>query len=45
MRKTGLKKEEIEVKFANEISQDCNFTPGFILGSMCTEPLNFSREI
>ncbi len=45
MRKDGLTKEEIEYKLTNEISQDCDFTSGYILGSMCTEPLQYSREI
>lgn len=45
MRKNGLIKEEIELKLGKDLSQDCDFTSGFILGSMCTEPLKYSREI
>ena len=45
MRKVGLDKEELELKLANQISNDCDFNSGFILGSMCTEPLEFTRDI
>lgn len=45
MRKVGLNKEELKLKLDNQISNDCDFNSGFILGSMCTEPLEFTREI
>lgn len=45
MRKIGLNKEEIELKLGEAIVKDCDFTSGFIIGSMCTEPLKYSREI
>jgi len=45
MRKVGLDIEELELKLDAQISNDCDFNSGFILGSMCTEPLEFTREI
>ena len=45
MRKVGLNKEEIEEQLYQKISKDCDFTSGFILGSMCTEPLQYSRDV
>jgi len=45
MREFGLKREEIELKLNNKLSKDCDFTSGYILGSMCTEPLDFARDI
>ncbi len=45
MRINGLKREDIENKLTSKLSEDCDFNSGYILGSMCTEPLEYTREI
>ncbi len=45
MRKVGLDKEKLQILLDKKISNDCNFKSGYILGSMCTEPFKFTREI
>ncbi len=45
MLKEGQEKQEI-LKILNEkLKKDCSYDSGFILGSMCTEPLDFGVEI
>ena len=45
MLQEGLNKEEILRILAAKLVQDCSYDSGFILGSMCTEPLEFGKEI
>ncbi|MHA1490106.1 MAG: tyrosine decarboxylase MfnA [Promethearchaeota archaeon] len=45
MLKEGLEKQEILKILEKKLSPDYSYDSGFILGSMCTEPLNFGKEI
>lgn len=45
MRDVGLGKKEIEAILEQKIGNDCDFTAGNIIGSMCTQPLDFVREV
>lgn len=45
MRDVGLERKELEDILRSKLSEDCDFNAGFILGSMCTEPLEIAREI
>ncbi|MHA1282444.1 MAG: tyrosine decarboxylase MfnA [Promethearchaeota archaeon] len=45
MRKFGLGIEKIKKILKEKVLSDCDFRSGYILGSMCTEPLEFGRDI
>lgn len=45
MLKEGLEKQEILKILEKKLSPDYSYDSGFILGSMCTAPLNFGKEI
>lgn len=45
MLKEGLKQQEIVKILEKKLSQDYSYESGFILGSMCTLPLDFGKEI
>ncbi|TFG27533.1 MAG: tyrosine decarboxylase MfnA [Promethearchaeota archaeon] len=45
MLKEGLKKREIIKQLERKLSQDCSYQSEYILGSMCSEPINFGKEI
>lgn len=45
MLKEGLKKREILNILKEKLSRDFKYTSGFILGSMCTEPLGFGKDL
>ena len=41
----GLEKREILELLEKKLSSDCSYDQGFILGSMCTSPLEFGKEV
>jgi tyrosine decarboxylase/aspartate 1-decarboxylase len=45
MQEKGLSQQEIKKKLEKLLQQDLSFTHGTILGSMCTLPHNFAKEI
>ena len=45
MLNEGLDKQEIIKILEKKLSRDYSYESGFILGSMCTEPLDFGKEI
>ena len=45
MLEDGLKKEEILKILEQKLKRDLSYESGSILGSMCTEPLDFGKEI
>ena len=45
MLNDGLKKQEIIDILEKKLSKDFSYESGYILGSMCTDPLEFGREI
>jgi len=45
MLKEGLEKQEILKLLEKKLEKDLSYDSGFILGSMCTEPLDFATEI
>ena len=45
MLNEGLSKQEIIKILEEKLSLDCSYDSGYILGSMCTEPLDFGKEI
>ncbi|TFG07397.1 MAG: tyrosine decarboxylase MfnA [Promethearchaeota archaeon] len=45
MLRKGLTKREILNILKQKLAKDQSYESGFILGSMCTEPLNFGKEI
>jgi len=45
MLNEGLSKQEIIKILEEKLSDDFSYESGYILGSMCTEPLNFGKEI
>ena len=45
MLKDGLTKQEILKTLEKKLSKDLSYESGYILGSMCTKPLNFGRDI
>ncbi|MFX1256448.1 MAG: tyrosine decarboxylase MfnA [Promethearchaeota archaeon] len=45
MLRDGLKKREIFKILNEKLSQDFDYESGFILGSMCTNPLDFGKEV
>jgi len=45
MLKEGLEKQEILKLLEKKLEKDLSYDSGLILGSMCTEPLDFAKEI
>jgi tyrosine decarboxylase/aspartate 1-decarboxylase len=45
MLREGLKKSEIIRILDKKLSQDYSYESGYILGSMCSEPIDFGKEI
>ena len=45
MLKEGLEKQEILKLLEKKLAKDLSYDSGSILGSMCSEPLNFAKEI
>ena len=45
MLNDGLKKQEIIDILEKKLSKDFSYESGYILGSMCTDPLEFGKEI
>ncbi len=45
MLKEGLEKQEILKLLDKKLEKDLSYDSGLILGSMCTEPLDFAKEI
>lgn len=45
MLREGLKKSEIIRLLEKKLSQDYSYESGYILGSMCSEPIDFGKEI
>ena len=45
MIREGLKKSEIIRILEKKLSQDNSYESGYILGSMCSEPIDFGKEI
>ena len=45
MQKEGMKKEEILDILDNKLREDYSYDMGYILGSMCTKPLEFGKEV
>ena len=45
MLKEGLEKQEILKLLEKKLEKDLSYDSGFILGSMCTEPLDFAKKI
>ncbi|MFX1340569.1 MAG: tyrosine decarboxylase MfnA [Promethearchaeota archaeon] len=45
MLREGLKKSEIIRILGNKLSKDYSYESGYILGSMCSEPIDFAKEI
>ncbi|MFX0025844.1 MAG: tyrosine decarboxylase MfnA [Candidatus Hermodarchaeota archaeon] len=45
MQEEGLKKREILKLLEKELQKDYTYESGSILGSMCTEPLDFGKEV
>ena len=45
MLKEGLKKQEILKLLEKKLEKDLSYDSGLILGSMCTEPLDFAKKI
>jgi len=45
MLREGLKKSEIIRILEKKLSQDYSYESGYILGSMCSEPIDFGKEI
>ncbi|MBN1797405.1 MAG: tyrosine decarboxylase MfnA [Spirochaetales bacterium] len=45
MQDSGLSQQEIKQKLEKLLQQDLSFSHGRILGSMCTMPHNFAKEI
>ncbi|TFG22044.1 MAG: tyrosine decarboxylase MfnA [Promethearchaeota archaeon] len=45
MLNEGLSKQKIIKKLEEKLSQDFSYKSGSILGSMCTDPLDFGKEI
>ncbi len=45
MRNEGMKKEEILQFLDKKLDDDYAYDMGYILGSMCTEPLDFGKEV
>ena len=45
MQEEGLRKQEILKLLEKELKRDYTYESGSILGSMCTEPLDFGKEI
>ncbi len=45
MLKEGLKKQEILKILEEKLSRDLTYDSGFILGSMCSEPINFGKDV
>ncbi len=45
MQEEGLRKQEILKLLEKELQRDYTYESGSILGSMCTEPLDFGKEI
>jgi len=45
MQKEGLEKQEILKLLEKKLEKDLSYDSGFILGSMCTEPLDFAKKI
>ncbi len=45
MQKEGLDKEEILKNLEKKLASDYEYNSGSILGSMCTDPLDFGKEV
>ena len=45
MLKEGLDKQEIFKILEEKLCNDYSYESGFILGSMCTEPLEIGKEV
>ena len=45
MRDKGLSEEEIEYLLDSKLAEDLDYSSGKILGSMCTEPIEFANRI
>ena len=45
MLREGLKKSEIIRELEMKLAQDYSYESGYILGSMCSEPLDFGKDI
>ncbi|MFW9970419.1 MAG: tyrosine decarboxylase MfnA [Candidatus Odinarchaeota archaeon] len=45
MHEKGLKQQEILKILEKKLEKDCSYDTGSILGSMCTEPLEFAVEV
>ncbi len=45
MLREGLKKSEIIRELEKKLAQDYSYESGYILGSMCSEPIDFGKEI
>ena len=45
MLKEGLEKQEILKLLEKKLEKDLSYDSGLILGSMCTEPLDFAKKI
>ncbi|MFX1452682.1 MAG: tyrosine decarboxylase MfnA [Promethearchaeota archaeon] len=45
MLREGLKKSEIIKLLEKKLSQDYSYESGYILGSMCSEPIDFGKEL
>ena len=45
MQEEGLKKQEILKLLEKKLQKDYTYESGSILGSMCTEPLDFGKEV
>jgi len=45
MRDKGLSEEEIENLLDSKLAEDLDYSSGKILGSMCTEPIEFANRI
>jgi len=45
MLKEGLEEQEILKLLEKKLEKDLSYDSGFILGSMCTEPLDFAKKI
>ena len=45
MQKEGMKKEKILEILDDKLRGDYSYNMGYILGSMCTSPLNFGKEV
>jgi len=45
MQEEGLRKQKILKLLEKKLQKDYTYESGSILGSMCTEPLDFGKEI